>query len=384
MQPRIFLEQRLTALLNILDRSENAEALVKRLRIGIKKYRFHRRCKDTYAYIASFLQNPGIDSLLVQFYGSRSSEVEPREIPGYWQLNPTVFISNGRIALCWRATNGVFLPEADNLGRMRLEKSSPQIRNQILIGDLDENFKLTNQRKIHDSIGVPSFEDPRGFDSKTSDFVVGTIVTEEPVQGIGKWRSNVGILHIPSGQIRVFPNPAGKQIEKNWVPISIDQSRIKLLYSTSPQVIVEVDPVTFEVNFYSESVASDIPNLSGGSQFVRIPSGHFLRVARRRFPVEGKGLVHFSYLLLYDKNLHPIKISRPFIFRKFGFEICNGLMLTNDGSVFFSWGEDDRKLYVMSATLSEVLSWLESNESYKLRRNKTRRGQKSARGLLRS
>jgi hypothetical protein len=137
------------------------------------------------------------------------------------------------------------------------------------------------------------------------------------------------------------------------------------------------------VEFQSESDASDIPNLSGGSQFVRIPSGQFLRVARARFPVEGKGLVHFSYLLLHDENLHPIKISRPFIFRKIGFEICNGLLLTNDGSVFFSWGEDDRKLYVMSAKLSDVLSWLESNESNKLKRKQTRRGQKSARELLR-
>jgi hypothetical protein len=155
-----------------------------------------------------------------------------------------------------------------------------------------------------------------------------------------------------------------------------------LLYSTNPLVIALVDKKSLKVEFDSRSNVLDIPNLSGGSQFVKIPGDQFLRVARRRLPVEGKGLVHFSYLLIYDSSLNLLKISRPFAFRKVGFEICNGLMLTNDNLLYFSWGEDDRKLYVMSAKLSEVLTWIDENEISNVKRKNTKRIVKSTKEML--
>jgi hypothetical protein len=376
------LRERFLSLLTFFERSKSSSKLVSLFLAKVRQTRFAKRCRETYSYISQFIENPGLESLLLNLRNAESTEVKPEDILGYWQLNPTLFKSGEKIFLCWRATNGVFSPVADSSGKMKLEKSSPQIRNQILIGELDKNLNLLNQRKIHDSVGVPSFEDPRGFNSNTASFVSGTVVTEEPSNGTGRWRSSVGLLNTSTGEIRIFANPNGKMIEKNWVPVATDETQIKMLYSTNPQVIVEVDKESFEVEFHSRPNVLNVPNLSGGSQFVEIPGGQFLRVARKRLPVEGKGLVHFSYLLIYDSNLNLSKISRPFIFRKVGFEICNGLTLTSDNLLYFSWGEDDRKLYVMRARLSEVLMWIENNDISNLKRKNTKRNLKLTREVL--
>lgn len=368
----------------LLKQRDFPRVLVKNLEFQVRQHRFKRSCKVTYVRIGSVLHEPTLESLRLSLIKSKIIEIIPEPIPGYWQLNPTILNLNEKIYLCWRATNGVFSPVADKLGKMKLEKSTPQIRNQVLIGELDNSFKLLNQRKIHESIGAPSFEDPRGFDSKVSNFVVGTVITEEPNQGLGKWKSSVGLLNIQTGEIRAIRNPEGKQIEKNWVPISFGPSSIKLLYSTNPHVEVEVDTHLFEAKFSTKSSEFNVPNIRGGSQFIRLPTGGFLRVGRQRFPVEGKGLIHFSYLLLYDANLRILKISRPFIFQRIGFEICNGLILTRDGSLLFSWGEDDRRLYVMKAELSEVVSWINSNQDQNVKFNQNRKTYKATRKLLMS
>lgn len=384
MSLRESLKLNLIEFLEFLKKRDSSGFLVRNLEIQIRQRRFKKSCKVTYARIGSVLHEPTLESLKLNLIQSKVSEVIPKAIPGYWQLNPTILNLNEGIYLCWRATNGVFSPVADKLGKMKLEKSTPKIRNQVLIGELDSSFKLLNQRKIHESMGAPSFEDPRGFDSKDSSFVVGTVITEEPNQGIGKWSSSVGVLNIQTGEIRTIGNPNGKQIEKNWVPITCGESSIKLLYSTSPHIEVEIDFFSSEAKFSSKKMKLNVPNISGGSQFVRLPSGELLRVGRQRFPVEGKGLIHFSYLLLYDENLQLIKISRPFIFQKIGFEICNGLLLARDGSLYFSWGEDDRKLYVMKVELSEVLSWLNKNEDRIVKFTQNRITYRATRKLLMS
>lgn len=371
-------------IIKLLKRSRFSGILISSLENQVRERRFKKSCKQTYVRIGSLLKDSTLESLKINLIHSRISEVNPESIPGYWQLNPTILKFGEKIYLCWRATNGVFFPVADKLGKMKLEKSTPQIRNQILIGELDNDFKIMNQRKIHESVGVPSFEDPRGFDSEDCRFVVGTVVTEEPRHGSGKWKSSVGLLNILTGEISTIDNPKGKQIEKNWAPITFNESSIKLLYSTNPHVVVEINPLSFEVSYSSMSLDSLIPNVSGGSQFVRLPNGDFLRVGRQRCPVEGKGLVHFSYLLLYDASLQLLRISRPFIFQKVGFEICNGLMLTKDGSLYFTWGEDDRKLYIMKIKLAEVLSWLDSNENQKSKINQKRKNYNATRKLLMS
>lgn len=377
-----FFKLQLHAVLAYLERRKFSEVLLRIFLVQVRSIRYRRKCNKTYSYIASYLPAPTLESVKINLRNIKISEVIPKSIPGYWQLNPTILRLNGVISLCWRATNGVFSPEANKLGKMKLSKSTSQIRNQILVGALDENFNLLSQRVVHNSIGVPSFEDPRGFDSEGSSLVVGTVVTEEPIQGLGKWRSSVGFLDICTGEIRTINNPKGKQIEKNWAPITIENSQLKLLYSTNPHVIAEVDPDSGEALFTTKTLDTRIPNLSGGSQFVKLPSGEFLRVGRRRLPVEGKGMVHFSYLMHYDEHLQLLRFSKPFIFRKVGFEICNGLMLVGDETIYFSWGEDDRKLYVMSAKLEEILSWLAIHDDRNFGLRRTLGFRKATRKLL--
>ena len=85
-----------------------------------------------------------------------------------------------------------------------------------------------------------------------------------------------------------------------------------------------------------------------------------MRVARIKFSIRNIGRARLSVLVKHDLNFREISRSRAFVFRETSIEICNGL--DYDGSNFyFSWGENDRKMYVGSCAKKDLIDWFESN-----------------------
>ena len=68
--------------------------------------------------------------------------------------------------------------------------------------------------------------------------------------------------------------------------------------------------------------------------------------------------------MIHNSSLHVKFISKPFIFKKFGFEICNGLIIVEDKLVF-AWGEDDLKMFTGEIPIVEFLEWIYSEKNSK-------------------
>jgi hypothetical protein len=60
----------------------------------------------------------------------------------------------------------------------------------------------------------------------------------------------------------------------------------------------------------------------------------------------------------HDLDFREVARTSPFIFRVFGYEICNGFQLYDEKFVF-SWGENDEKMLLGSIEKHKLLDWLE-------------------------
>ncbi len=137
---------------------------------------------------------------------------------------------------------------------------------------------------------------------------------------------------------------------------------VKILHSNNPQIILDVDTHNGEILDVHYGIDSNFLSLNGGSQFLFIQEENlYIRVARKRYAFWRLGTIHLSYLVIHDSNLKEVHCSRPFIFSKFGFEICNGLGVDPDGKLVFSWGEDDCRMFVGSMPLNQALAWIKVN-----------------------
>jgi hypothetical protein len=64
---------------------------------------------------------------------------------------------------------------------------------------------------------------------------------------------------------------------------------------------------------------------------------------------------------MHDLSFNEIGRTIPFVFRKLSIEICNGLEF--DGKDFiFSWGEDDREMFVGKVEMRKLLNWFEEHK----------------------
>ena len=269
-----------------------------------------------------------------------------------WNLNPTIS-SNSNIY--YRQTTGAFFPIAGLDGNPQIENVSKEFKNATFKASISPNFEVEQITEVLPLSGDPCLEDLRVISEGEKEYLVGTLVTSSSPK---PWKSTVAIYDVQKHRTISLVSPFGYQIEKNWVPIDVSNGLVRILYSSNPLQVIEMDLNT-GVQRNLIPVKQSKSNLSGGSQFVKLNNGEYLRVARKRFAVFNRGRIHLSYLVIHDANLIEIKRSRPFIFQTIGFEICNGLSLNKEGEIVFSWGENDRKMFLATALLEDLLKWIE-------------------------
>ena len=280
-----------------------------------------------------------------------------------WFTNPTIALEKDSVRIFARATNRAYSPKADKYGAMQRDEKGTTLHNGVLTGLLNEEGKLLHQDFVIPVTSPPCFEDPRVITYKNSYILVGTVIEKESDLVNREWRIVTGIYLAAQDKHLKIPSPKGRPLEKNWVPISVDGDSLLLQYMNDPLSIVKIDLISGESKLEIIDEEVKVTSLNGGTQWVDTGQGTYLRVARKRFPMQKLGYIHLSYLVLHSKNFKEIKRSRPFIFRKIGFEICNGLLLDEDGVLHFSWGEDDKKMFYGKKSLSTTLDWLNENSS---------------------
>ena len=280
-----------------------------------------------------------------------------------WFTNPTIALEKDSVRIFARATNRAYSPKADKYGAMQRDEKGTTLHNGVLTGLLNEEGKLLHQDFVIPVTSPPCFEDPRVITYKDSYILLGTVIEKESDSVNREWRLVAGLYLAAQSKFLNLPSPIGRSLEKNWVPIRIDGDSLLLQYMNNPLSVVEVNLLNGESKFMILDKEIKETSLNGGTQWIDTGQGTYLRIARKRFAMQNLGYVHLSYLVLHGQDFKEIKRSRPFIFRKIGFEICNGLALDKNAILHFSWGEDDTKMFYGTKSLSTTLSWLDENSS---------------------
>jgi hypothetical protein len=306
-------------------------------------------------------------------------EIRPSVLPAYLHYNPTLQVQDEIIRIFWRVSDFTFENFQDEIGKFHTRKleeleNFERIATAVLetAGDADfgrishervlPEITIINREQSANEIGREPIElfieDPRAHEG------TGRYLTAHARFGrVGKnfYRMIVIDLATNSGIIVSGADPA--KTEKNWVVIQELEDSLVFLNQSKP---LKVDRVKLNTGI-SESLTIDENedqskhlNLNGGTPFVRLDSKHFIRVARLMFPIFPLGGCRISVLVLHDLDFKEVARSKPFIFNKLGVEICNGLVIKDD-LVYFSWGQDDTRMYVGKCSRVELMLWFNQN-----------------------
>jgi hypothetical protein len=228
---------------------------------------------------------------------------------------------------------------------------------QPMSGVIDAAIEVesnTNAEWIWKPLESISLEDPRVFfDNGTKYFVCTQLQTDDEK----RFYSSMMILSSSTNNLLplLIDNP--RRFEKNWVPFKAFSGKFVLLYRSIPFTLL-----TFSAESnHKKATVSILDNkhaldYNGGTIFVELPNGNFLRIARFRYRFWKFGLIHLNYALLYDCNLKLLKESSPFIFRGLGFETCNGAWI-EDSHLILSWTEDDKHSFIGKIEIENFLIW---------------------------
>jgi hypothetical protein len=281
----------------------------------------------------------------------------------YYSLNPTLDFNQGKFVYFSRISNISHKPET-NFWEQSVIKNSPEnLINGTCSFELDDSYHVKNYTLVIPPSTTPNFEDPRCFKIKNELVLFGNYVEKYPIDNDRSFVCKVGFYNLSNGKFTIFDSPNGRNIEKNWIPFQYDDNKITLVYESNPLTILKFDitSLKFEKKILSNNLEF---NFHGGSQFVKVGSGEFLRIVRYKFRFPRKGLVQLSFAMIHDEKLNVKFVSKPFIFRKFGFETCNGLSLFDD-ELIFTWGEDDEKMFVGKIALKPFMEWVYSKNDVK-------------------
>lgn len=113
--------------------------------------------------------------------------------------------------------------------------------------------------------------------------------------------------------------PTGSRREKNWMPV--ETMPFKCIYSTSPYRLIDL-----KTKNYSDLYGFK-QQFSGSSPVVRYKGNTLISLVH----VKDKSCRYTHYLVEYDSNLNPIRISQPFSFFGNRTEFCCCLQVTEFG-----------------------------------------------------
>jgi len=279
-----------------------------------------------------------------------------------WTLNPTITQSDNH-QIYYRKTTGALVPVAKLNGVSRIDNPSKEFKNALMRLELSEDLTVTHNETIIDLSGPPCLEDVRAITFQERVLLVGTLVlTSSP----NPWTSTVAIYDPLKNTTIQLKSPLNRRIEKNWVPIEVEGDILRLLYYSTPLHIIEVDLLSGnQKNTILNSTGTAQKPLNGGSQFVKLEDGSYVRVARKRFAILGMGRIHFNYFVHHDINLIETGRSRPFVFQTLGFEICNGIKLDGNGNIYLTWAQNDRDMFIAVCKTRHVLDFIYISQTKK-------------------
>ncbi len=278
----------------------------------------------------------------------------------FFIYNPTLIIDEGKLRFFTRITNVSNSPDVDIFGRLKKRGALSGTVNGIAEFAIDKAYNAINYKVVVEPTSIPNFEDPKAFLLQNEVALFCNFIKKEPTGEDRTFICQNAMIQLSSNKITTFESPFSKNIEKNWIPIELNGGNLRMFYSCNPLVILDIN---LENSFISTSVIDDdfCFDFHGGSQIVRLNDTLLVRVVRRKMQMKNLGMIAISYLVFHNNDMKIVRISKPFLFRKFGFEICNGLAKIDDYLVF-TWGEDDIRNFIGRIKINEMIDWVFDKE----------------------
>jgi len=303
-------------------------------------------------------------------------ELKFPDFPGYNSFNPTVACDGDEVLISWRISDNVAKPFTDSHGRSIYPVTGFKggigigtfsknqifedgiIHNHKVLIEPDFKFRLVNHQ-IQDEYGRQvEFDDPRFIPGNLNLLLLHGRYHPHSVEEdqpnflpllFNRFENNIEKLEAP------FMS----KYEKNWVPLPLNSKKLKLLRSTHPLSIIEVNLRNLSTQ---EKIVRQSEKLGfhNGSNVILFTTGYYLRIVRQRIHLEGLRAIHFSTFMLHDLNMNLVVQTKPFLFQKYGFEICNSILQIDD-EIFFVWGQNDETAFIGRVKTEEIYSWIFEN-----------------------
>ena len=300
-------------------------------------------------------------------------------LPEYYHYNPSLKIENGIIRIFWRVSAFSIRDYQDDLGRWQgrgIEDLNhfERIATGVLGHVEDSDFGLIHQQTVLPEIEITN----REGSARAIGYEDAQVYVEDPRAHAGSGRyitacarfAKFGedffrmiVIDLATNKGSIITSSDLARTEKNWVVIHEFEDSLLFLNQSKPMVVEEVEiksGFSKRREIQEDNTLDNSTNLNGGSPFVRIDSKHYIRVARLQFPVFPLGVCRISVLVLHDLDFKEVARSKPFVFNKLGIDICHGLMVKED-LVYFSWGEDDRTMFIGWCKTEELMRWFSEN-----------------------
>jgi len=282
----------------------------------------------------------------------------------YYVYNPTLTLDQHNELLFFaRLTNRSNIPKVDFWQRGLKRDSADFSLDGVCSFKVTKNDKLSDFQIVVNPTPIPNFQDPKAILVGDTHLLFGNYIVKEASGSDRTFICKVAFYNTKNQEFEILESPFNKNIEKNWIPFKINNNILSLIYQSKPLTILDYSFNSKKIEYRILDDKVDL-DYHGGSQFVKISEDSYLRIVRSKFQFPKLGLVQLSYAMIHNSSLHVKFISKPFIFKKFGFEICNGLIIVEDKLVF-AWGEDDLKMFTGEIPIVEFLEWIYSEKNSK-------------------
>jgi hypothetical protein len=256
-------------------------------------------------------------------------------------FNPSVAVFENRLISTFRATN---IERADRNSKFYLLPPGREMRNELVIGELNDDFSLARQVQVDlkdRNSGAPlapgGIEDVRIVVSPDGRLEgMGCLPLSgfriKPGGGLGfgsEFLAKMARIQFGPGyelgKLTVYDSPFKRRMEKNWAPFYWE-GKFCVVYQWNPLIVLELlpDGATRFVKWFKAS--DQLKGLRGSSQGIATANG-FLFIVHRKYAHAGK--VRFAHHFIeLGPDLQPLRLSEGFgLISSKQIEYCAGVAL---------------------------------------------------------
>ena len=249
--------------------------------------------------------------------------------PGGPAFNPSLTLFNGKVMALVRTLIPNTTRTVNVLG---------EVRDRGL-----RDFASVGETRVMPTL--QGFEDCRLFALGDELWAVGAHGQPQAGPTAGVARSSVALLKIERGVgvsglefVEAHSQPTDRY-EKNWVPVVLPDGGLKLIYATSPVVVLGWDHAARKAQF--PSLPANCGILRGGTALIPYQGG-WLSLAHEVSGGQGQEVLYAHRFVRFNKELTESKAGKAFYFQKRGVEFAAGLLhMADRGSFFVSHGVED-------------------------------------------